>query len=357
MKRNHCIYLNDREAVARGYPGRGCYERKKQQVRTNWDRKQIKDLELFELDEDSDFDIFRAFGSVVKQFSKSDSIVDKIGEGTFGKIFKTENGFILKMAKKNVSPEEFNYEYKLQQILAKKGLAPKVKYGFLFQNNYGQIPVKFFAMEEGKNSMTNVISYNEITLYNHFAKVLDKINLMLQNGIVCVDLKPGNAVMINNEILLIDFGKDYCVTLEKPLKQIGFVLFSNILFLTYVMYTLLYTPKGQTFDKKKVLKQIKATVLAKDFDEKIKFLYELIEKCKHFDYYKLMHRQSGQIEQVCKNVLETLVHEEDLKHAFYILEGFETIFKAYARIDTEDKNFVTNVLSIFNWIIHHSMFF
>ena len=323
-----------------------------------WDRRELKDIKEYTLKNNQ---------NLKEQFEKitNDAITELISDnGAFGTIFGTKNNLILKVVKKvngifKTTAEEFNFEYRLQQILAKRGLAPKVHYGFILRNERNDIVDMFFAMDRGKDVLSNVIKKDEKSLYSHFDKVRDRFNAMLAHGIVCVDAKPGNAVLMGNEVRLIDFGKDFCVILNKPLKISGFIFLSDLIFLTYAIYTLTYTEKGKSFDKDKIMSQIldEKNVIGEDeslswkknsrfsiqFKGYVSFLHKLLRRC-----------ELG-IDEKCKKQLMKIVHEEDFDNILYILDGFKLIFKHYVRIDIlygndnskkEKEKFVKEVMQL-----------
>lgn len=160
------------------------------------------------------------------------NIIEKIGEGTFGKVFKAKNihsnqEVAIKIQHKNIE-NVLKHEAKIYKYLNDISGVPNIRnYGSESGFNYLVLDLLGPSLSEKKLSCLNTITF-----------ILDAINIIefIHNkGIIHRDIKPDNFLVNDNTLYLIDFGlaKYYLhnskhMEERKDKKLIGTAKFSSL---------------------------------------------------------------------------------------------------------------------------------
>ena len=108
----------------------------------------------------------------------------------------------------------------LKNLVEKQKELPKVDFPFAYYKDYGVlrgIVMKYYQDAESLNNLIKLYSFHEFQdFYHHdnneidniidlFLEILELISNMYDKGIFYMDIRPGNFVIYNNSVKVIDF--------------------------------------------------------------------------------------------------------------------------------------------------------
>lgn len=139
-------------------------------------------------------------------------LIDKIGSGSFGYIFKGQNirtneHVAIKVEPNDCSKKILKNEAKIYQFLGNEIGFPKIKWYSVDTNNSYLVLDLLGESLTAYKKRTNVISYNS-TIEIAF-QMINRIEILHNKGLIHRDLKPDNFLFGNNNnniLHLIDFG-------------------------------------------------------------------------------------------------------------------------------------------------------
>ena len=136
--------------------------------------------------------------------NKKYKIIEKIGEGTFGKIFKSINinnnkELAIKIQYKDVI-NALKHEAKIYRFLCDCSFVPKIY-------NYGtEQGFHYIVIDLLKNSLYD-ISLNNEQIFNYFYDSINIIEFIHNKNLIHRDIKPENFLINErNQLFIIDFG-------------------------------------------------------------------------------------------------------------------------------------------------------
>lgn len=138
-------------------------------------------------------------------------VISKIGEGTFGKIFKglniNNNTYVAIKIEKSSSTNLLIHEAKIYKNLENsKGIPKMLSFGKEGKFNYLVLNLFDESLEDMKDICGDHLSLKSVIQIA--LQTIERISVIHQHGIIHRDIKPDNFVVDRktNEVYLIDFG-------------------------------------------------------------------------------------------------------------------------------------------------------
>lgn len=183
--------------------------------------------------------------TIIQQCTNDNNIVlsEKLGSGTYGYIYKAEEGnkeYAIKKIITKLYPSE--EEYQFQEIEAEVeygtymsdlGIGPKVYRSFYitYEKEGENYIITYIKMGKYDYSLISFLnsSFRKRIKENAVKKCIDLIRRQVyRSNLYCIDIKPGNFVVnISKKTLdvkMIDFGSDYCKKEIDDLRSITCIL-------------------------------------------------------------------------------------------------------------------------------------
>ena len=136
-------------------------------------------------------------------------IIQELGSGTFGKVYKVTNGSTIFAMKVIKNPGELAIQE--LHILKFTNHPNIIRYVDSFMKNDGSLNIVMEFADQGALS-TQTLCWPEKKILKFAAQIISALGYLQTNGIIHRDLKPGNILCVsagNNQILLFkvaDFG-------------------------------------------------------------------------------------------------------------------------------------------------------
>jgi casein kinase I family protein HRR25 len=138
-------------------------------------------------------------------------VISKIGEGTFGKIFKglniNNNTLVAIKIEKSSSTNLLIHEAKIYKNLEDtKGIPKMLSFGKEGKFNYLVLNLFDESLEDMKDACGDKLSLKSVIQIA--LQTIERLSIIHKNGIIHRDIKPDNFVVDRktNEVYLIDFG-------------------------------------------------------------------------------------------------------------------------------------------------------